>query len=188
MDDRITLLLSGAPGTGKTTLQRLAPAYLRSRLGPTMAAGTDEMYTLTDPDWSFTGEDQARNSALARKCCAAVALTGFRHGVRTAVIAGNALFEPGWVNEIIPELLPVSGVYHFTLDASVDTVVERVKDREAAYQHPPEWHDSWLAHVRTFVRDWTYVIDTGRLTPEEILDLIVGRVLRGQGRITGPVG
>ncbi len=46
----LIMLLSGAPGTGKSTIQRHTPAYYRPLLGDTAAFGTDEVLSMIDPN------------------------------------------------------------------------------------------------------------------------------------------
>ncbi len=48
-----TILVSGAPGTGKSTVRHLAPHYFRQRYGETAAFDTDEFYTFFDPAWTM---------------------------------------------------------------------------------------------------------------------------------------
>src|SRR5262245_46100808 len=180
MHDQITILLSGAPGTGKSTVQRRAPAYFRARLGAAAALGTDEIYVLVDPDWSKADETWHR---IARDNCILLAKNFFKEGYKVVVLAGNALYTRPVVNLYLAELLPVSAVYHFTLDARLDTVVERVRARGDLAQHPPEWLAGWLNHVRAHYADWTQVIDTSELTPEATLHVLCAGIMSRNGRL-----
>ena len=180
MSSPITILLSGASGAGKSTIQRRAPGYFRARLGATAALGTDDIYTLVDPDWSMADETWQQ---VARDNCILLAKSFFQHDFRLVVIAGNALYTKPIVNQYLAELLPVCAVYHFTLDARLDVVVERVRARGDLGQHPPDWLASWLDHIRAHYAHWTQVIDTSDLTVEGTLDLICRQILCQEGRI-----
>jgi hypothetical protein len=161
-------------------VQRRAPGYFRARLGPTAALGTDEIYTIVDPDWSAADESWHR---LARDNCILLTRNFFQRGFRLVVIAGNALYTKPIVNEYLAALLPISAVYHVTLDARLDVVVERVLARGDLDEHPPDWLARWLDHIRAHYADWTQVIDTSDLTPEETLDVMYARILRQEGRL-----
>lgn len=181
-DDRpVTILLSGAPGTGKSAIQRLAPSYFRDRFGEAAAIGTDEIYTIVDPDWSQTSEHWKQ---IARDNCIVLARNLFSHGIRVALIGGNDLYTKPVVNQFLSALLPVSAVFHFTLDAQLEVVVQRVKQRGDLPAHPAEWLAGWLNHIRTHYASWTQVIDTSYLTPDRTLEIIYQKVLRREGELT----
>jgi hypothetical protein len=88
---------------------------------------------------------------------------------------------------MLAALLPVSAIYHFTLDAQLDVIVERVRRRGDLGQHPPEWLAAWLDHIRAHYAEWTQVIDTSTLTPEETLDRIEQHITHGHGRLSQPI-
>ena len=181
MPQPITILLSGAPGAGKSTIQRRAPGYFRTRLGATAALGTDEIYTLVDPDWSMADETWHQ---IARDNCILLAKSFFQHGFRLVVIAGNALYTRSNVNEYLAALLPISAIYHFTLDAHLDAVVERVRARGDLDTHSPDWLASWLDQIRSHYAHWTQLIDTSDLTVEQTLDTIYTHIRLQHGRLT----
>src|SRR5262245_60652680 len=120
MQEHITILLSGAPGTGKSTVQARAPYFFRARLGEAAALGTDQFYTLFDPRWT---NDNRHWWKLALGSCACVTRYLFQQGVGVVLIASNGLYTSPDINTVLVELLPVSAVYHITLDAQLDTVV-----------------------------------------------------------------
>jgi hypothetical protein len=132
----VCILVSGAPGTGKATIQRLAPAFFRTHVGESAAFGTDEIYRIVDPDWS---QNSGRLRDLCKSNCIQLALNLFRNNVRAVLIAGNALYDWRDVNDYVQALRPVSSVYHFTLTAPVADVYERVKRRGDADMHPQRW-------------------------------------------------
>ena len=173
MQTPITILVSGAPGTGKSTVQALAPYYFRERLGEAAALGTDEFYQIFDPRWSSSDR---RLWQLAVGSCLAVASHLFQQGVQVVLIASNGLYLKEDVEPVLAGLQPISAVYHFTLDAQLDVVVERIRKRGDLAQHPPEWLAAWLDHIRPHYAEWTRVIDTSTLTPEQALERIYGHV------------
>ncbi len=176
----MTILLSGAPGTGKSAVQRLAPGYFRDRFGEAASIGTDEIYTIVDPDWSQTNEHWKE---IARDNCILLVRNLFLHGIRVVLIGGNDLYTQLVVNQFLAALLPTSAVFHFTLDAQLEVVVQRVGQRGDLPSHPAEWLAGWLDHIRTHYAAWTQVIDTSYLTPEETLEIIHRKVLQRDGEL-----
>jgi len=166
----VTILLSGAPGTGKTTVQSKAPAYFRPKLGNTAAFGTDEIYKMIDPEWTLP-YDQGRADLVTAICCR-VAKQFLEADFRCVLIAGNALYTAATVQLYRRELAPYSRFYHITLDADDATIVERVRRRGDLTAHPPAWLAEWLVHIRSHYADWTSVIDTTNLSVTETLDAI----------------
>lgn len=171
---RVTILLSGAPGTGKSAVQRRAPAYFRAQLGDTAAFGTDEIHAMIDPDWVLP-YDQRRTDFITQLCCH-LAQQFFAADFRGLLIAGNALYTTETVNLYQRALSPFSQLYHITLEADIATVVERVRQRGDLAAHPPGWLAEWLAHIRGHYADWTHVIDTSNLSIEQTLDAIAAQV------------
>lgn len=166
----VTILLSGAPGTGKSTVQRRTPAYFRPLLGDTAAFGTDEIHTMIDPDWVLPYDPQRANFVAQIGC--RLAQEFFAADFRCVLIAGNALYTAEAVKTYWQALAPISEVYHITLDADLATVVERVQQRGDLAAHPPDWLAKWLTHIRSYYADWTHVIDTTDLSIEQTLDAI----------------
>ena len=165
---RVTILLSGAPGTGKSTVQRRAPAYFRPRLGETAAFGTDEVHTMFDPDWELPYSQQRAD--LVTDLCCTLAKQFFAADFRCVLIAGNALYSAETVQQYRQALTPISQLHHFTLDADLETIVTRVQQRGDLAVHPLAWLANWLTHIRIHYADWTQVIDTTQLSVEETLD------------------
>jgi broad-specificity NMP kinase len=184
MHNHITILLSGAPGTGKSTVQARAPYFFRARLGESAAIGTDELYTIFDPRWT---NDNRHWWKLALGSCACVTRYLFQQGLHVVLIASNGLYTSEDVNAVLTELLPVSAVYHITLDVSLDVVVDRVRQRGDLAEHPPEWLAAWLDHIRPYYAEWTQVIDTSNLTPDETLEQIYQHIVQGDGRLAQPL-
>ncbi|MCB0063163.1 MAG: hypothetical protein KDE19_13660, partial [Caldilineaceae bacterium] len=96
---------------------------------------------------------------------------------RCVLIAGNALYTAETVEIYREALTPFSHLYHFTLDADLATVVERVRQRGDLTAHPPAWLSDWLTHIRGHYAGWTHVIDTTNLSVEEILNAIYAQLL-----------
>ncbi|MEZ4708484.1 MAG: hypothetical protein R3A44_14850 [Caldilineaceae bacterium] len=172
----IVILISGAPGTGKSTLGQHAPYYLRPRLGETAVLSADEFYRMFDPQW------QANNRGwwqMAAQCCLHLTQYLLRQGVQVVLIEGNGLYTAESVIEVLHGVGARAAVYHFTLDAHIDAVTERVRQRGDLDMHPPQWLADWLAHIRSHYISWTHVIDTTGLTPEATLEIIVQHIEKG---------
>ncbi len=90
MQKPITILVSGAPGTGNRRCRRSLPTTLRERLGEAAALGTNEFYQLFDPRW--TSSDR-RLWQLAVGSSLAVACYLFQQGVQVVLIASNGLIQ-----------------------------------------------------------------------------------------------
>lgn len=181
MPEHTTLLVSGAPGTGKSTIQSQAPYFFRTRLGETAALGTDEFYLMFDPQWTSNNRHWWQ---IAVASCLCVTKCLFHQGVQVVVLASNGVYTKEAVNHFLGELLPVSAVYHMTLDARLDVVIERIRLRGDLAVHPPEWLAGWLDHIRPHYADWTRVIDTSTLIVEATLERIYQHMGRGEGQLT----
>lgn len=181
MPKPMTILISGAPGSGKSTVQSRAPYFFRARFGETAAMSVDQFYRMFDPQWTTNNRDWW---TLAMANCLGLAVNLFQAGVQIVVIEGNGLYTKEAVNEVLHSLLPLSTVYHFTLDAQLEVVTARIRERGDIDMHPPDWLTTWLDHIRSFYADWTQVIDTSTLTPEETLEAIARHIANGDGRLT----
>ena len=168
-DVKRTILVSGAPGTGKSTVRHNAPYYFRQRFGEAAAFDTDEFYSFFDPDWTINNRGWWR---ISRDACFASAQYLLLHGVDTVLISSNGLYMAEDVNAALAQLHPCGTVYHITLEARHDVVVERVRQRGDLEEHPPDWLAAWLSHIRKYIAPWTCVIDTSDLTPHAVLDAI----------------
>ena len=166
MPEPITILISGALGTGKSTVSERATYFFREHLGETATLSTDEFYRMFDPRWTTNNRDWWKT---AMQNCFAVATWLFQHGVQIVVIEGNGFYAKDSVDEVLCALGSHSTVYHITLDAQLDVVTERVRQRGDLERHGQEGLAAWLNLVHGHLADWTYVIDTSNLTPEETL-------------------
>ncbi len=186
MANKITILVSGAPGTGKTVIQQNARRSFEPRLGETAAMGLDDLYMMVDPDWSFHGKAQDACSELARKNAILLAKSLFDAGLQVVVITGNAIHTKTAINAYLSELLPLSDVYHFTLDTEPEEVMRRVQLRGDT-DKSLKWLIAWLDLIREHHGPWTEVIDTTALTPSEIMEEMYALLTQGKGRLTGPI-
>ena len=183
--DTVTILVCGALGTGKTTVRYQAPKFFRPHFGVTAVMGIDDLYTMIDPDWSLQDGDWGKIAMVHSRL---LAESFFKHDAKVVLIEGNGLHHAEFVNQYREGLSPFSDVYHFTLEAKLDTLVERIQKRGDLERHPPDFLESWLEHVREHRADWTHVIDTSDLTTEEILKLIYQRIQNREGVLTEVIG
>ncbi len=121
---------------------------------------------------------------IARDNCILLAENLFRHGMRVVLIGGNDLYTKQVINLYLSALLPLSAVFHFTLDVQLDVAVERIAQRGELAEHPADWVAGWLDHVRKNIATWTHVIDTSNLTPEQTLETIYQKVLQRDGELS----
>lgn len=161
-----TLIISGAPGTGKSTIRRHAPDFFQMRGEIAAAFDTDEFYSFFDPNWRGAHRTYW---PLALESCLATAQFAFQRLVSTVLICSNGLYTPDAVNQVLTVLAHFGPVFHFTLEAALAVVVERVQQRGDIVQHPPDWLQGWQTHIRQYYAPWTTVIDTSALTPEQVL-------------------
>ena len=86
MPKPITILISGTPGSGKSTVQSHAPYFFRAHWGETAAMSVDAFYQMFDPHWTTNNRDWWK---LAMANCLALAVNLFHAGVQVVVIEGN---------------------------------------------------------------------------------------------------
>ena len=180
MPQPIAILISGAPGTGKSTLLTHAPYFFRAHIGETAGLSYDEFYRLFDPLWSTNNREWWRQAV---ELCLGVAASLLRDHVQVLLIESNGLYTKEDVNTALRVLLPLSSVYHITLDADLDVATARIAQRGDLNLHPPDWVGSWLEHIRSYYEDWTTVIDTSHLTPEQTLEQMYERIRHEEGRL-----
>lgn len=66
MTPRRTILLSGACGSGKTSIAQLGYRRLAASWGPTATLDTDTLYLMVDPHWALP-YDERRNALVLRQ-------------------------------------------------------------------------------------------------------------------------
>ena len=164
-----TIIVSGAPGTGKSTLRRHAPYFFRPRYGEAAALDTDEYYPLFDPQWTGNNRDWW---AIATDAALHMTDYLFRRGVQIVLISSNGFYTPEAVNHAITMLGKKSKLYHITLDAPLTAIVRRIEQRGDLQEHPADWLAAWQTHIRSYYAKWTYILDSGKLAPEATLEAI----------------
>lgn len=169
MHPRRIIVISGAPGTGKSTIRRHAPAFFRARGELAAALDTDDFNAFVDPDWNGPHETYW---PLALGACLAAARFVLQQSVSTVLICSNGLYTASAVRHVVTALESFGSIYHLTLEAQLAIMVERVRQRGDLEQHPPAWLAQWQTHIRDHYAHWTTVIDTSALTPEQVLELI----------------
>lgn len=164
-----TIIISGAPGTGKSAIRRHAPYFFRQYYGAAAALDTDEYYPLFDPQWTTNNRDWWK---IATDTSLYVADYLLRCGVVIVAISSNGLYTPEAVNHVLAVLGKQSTIYHVTLDAPLATLIARVEQRGDLAEHPADWLAAWQTHIRSYYAAWTYVLDNGNLSLEETLEAI----------------
>ena len=158
----------------------MAGETLRAQFGETAAFGTDDVYMLIDPEWQQMSE---RQRSLCKTNCIALARNLFENGLSIVLIAGNALYDKAEVNDYIAALSSMCDLYHFTLVADVETLVDRLKKRGDDASHSIQFVVNWLALIEQHAGPWTCFIDTTQHSPEEVLATIVRNITSGEGRL-----
>jgi hypothetical protein len=178
-----SILLSGACGSGKSTLMTLGYRALEAHLGPTATIDTDTILMMVDPRWELAHEK--RRLELAGYQCGLLAESFLTTGFACVIIGGNGLHTPAEINDLVAFLLRLGEVYHVTLDPSLAETQRRVAARGG--DKTPEWLAAHVEWMRARYRPWTCRIDNTLLDPEAALAEIAQRVSCGEGRLTGPV-
>jgi hypothetical protein len=182
---RTTLFLSGACGSGKTAAMRVMRRHALPVFGETAVLDVDHVYTMVDPDYSIPFPEAERYWSLARRQCAVLAASYVENGFNLVVIGGNSVYQKDRLNEVLDGLLPVSQVYHITLDPSLEVIQARIRARA----HPsddlktPDWIESHVRYMRGQYEEWSARIDNSALTPSETALAICDTVLSGKGRL-----
>jgi hypothetical protein len=179
-----TILLTGAMGTGKSTLLALSATTRAAHLGKTAAIDADLVSMMVDP--TFELPDEERHLDLSGYQCWLLAQSFLRAGFEPVLIGSNGFHTPEeGLNDMIAFLLTAGDVHHVTLDPSLDEIQRRMARRGSDLDR-----DSIAAHVawmRGRQRAWTCRIDNTAMSPEATLAEIAARVGRGEGRLTGPL-
>ena len=179
-----TILLSGACGSGKTTILRLGYRELFPHFGRTATLDTDWFFMLVDPHWELPYEE--RDGALMFRQCAILAGSFFDAGFETVLIGGNALHtRDGEFDDLIDALRSWGDVFHFTLDPTLDEIIRRVQARGG--DKTDEWLTTHVAWMREKYASWTSVIDNSAVSPRETASLIAHRAALGEG-LLAPAG
>jgi chloramphenicol 3-O-phosphotransferase len=178
-----SILLSGACGSGKSTLMALGYRALEVHWGPTATIDTDTILMMVDPRWELPHEE--RRYELAGYQCWLLARSFLTAGFGCVIIGGNGLHTPEEINGLVTLLLRLGEVYHVTLDPSLSEVQRRVAERGG--DHTPEWVAGHVEWMRARYRPWTCRIDNTSLSPEAALAEIAERTGRGEGQLTGPL-
>jgi predicted ABC-type ATPase len=180
-----TILLTGAMGSGKSTVLSLGYRALEAHWGPSATIDIDTIQRMVDPRQEL-GDDR-RLLELAGWQTWLLAKSFLTNGFECVVIGSNGLHTPEeGLNDMVGFLLSVGEVYHVTLDPSVEEIQRRVAKRGGMDISA----DSLAEHVewmRARYRDWTCRIDNTSMAPEETLTEIAQRIKRGDGRVTGPL-
>jgi adenylylsulfate kinase-like enzyme len=174
----ICLLISGGPGTGKSTIAKLSTYFLRERIGETAALSTDEFYRMFDPHWTSTNRDWWR---MAWEHCLSSARWLFQNGVRVVVIEGNGLYAREQVNRVLKAVGSLATVYHVTLEATLEVATERLRQRGDLDRHSPDFVSGWLEFIKNHHYSWTHVIDNSTQTTEETLEAIYQYITSAPG-------
>lgn len=178
-----SILLSGACGSGKSTMMALGYRAREVHCGPTATIDTDTILMMVDPRWELAHEE--RWYELAGYQCWLLARSFLTAGFDCVIIGGNGLHSPEEINELVTLLLGLGEVYHVTLDPSLSEIQRRVANRGG--DHTPEWLAGHVEWMRARYRSWTCRIDNTSLSPQAVLAEIVERTGRGEGRLTGPL-
>jgi hypothetical protein len=156
-----SILLSGACGSGKSTLMTLGYRALEAHLGPTATIDTDTILMMVDPRWELAHEK--RRLELAGYQCGLLAESFLTTGFACVIIGGNGLHTPAEINDLVAFLLRLGEVYHVTLDPSLAETQRRVAARGG--DKTPEWLAAHVEWMRARYRPWTCRIDNTLLDP-----------------------
>jgi len=179
-----TILLSGAVGSGKSTIMRLGYRALSAHWGPTATIDTDTIVMMVDPTWELS--DEERDYELAGWQIWLLARSFLSRGFECVLIGGNAPHTPDRaLNDLIGRLLGVGDVYHVTLDPSPAQTQRRVAQRGGGPR--PEWVTEHVGRLRATYQDWTCRVDNSRLSPLETVAEIAARIEQGHGKLTEPI-
>ena len=175
-----TVFLSGAAGSGKTTVLRLSYDEKLATLGRTAAIDSDQLFLMVDPRWDLPYDDA--RTALVLRQCVQLAESFFGAGYENVLIAGNAIHDAIDLNPVLPDLLRFGRVFHLSLDPSEEAVLRRTADDPD--RSPAHLVDE-LHRQRAKRSPWSAPIDNSNLSPLETLQKIAQLVQSGEGEIHG---
>jgi hypothetical protein len=169
----ICLLVSGGPGTGKSTIALHSTYFFRQHIGESAALSMDEFYRMFDPHWSSSNSKWWR---MAWEHCLASTKWLLRNGIMVVTIEGNGFYAKEPVSDFVKTVSSMAIVYHVTLDASLEITTDRLRRRGDLAAHPPDFVSGWLALIRQHRYSWSYVVDTSTRTIEETLAEILKHI------------
>jgi adenylylsulfate kinase-like enzyme len=179
-----TILLSGACGSGKTSIAQLGYRRLSASWGRTATLDTDTLFMMVDPHWELPFEE--RRGTLVVRQVGLLASSFLDDGFETMLVLGNALHSSEELDLFLPSLLERGDVFHVTLDPSLEEVVRRVAARGG--DKTADWLATHVAWMRERYESWTCRIDNTSLSPSETVDLITAQIALGCGRLTRTFG
>ncbi|MET9317975.1 hypothetical protein ABZX12_39660 [Kribbella sp. NPDC003505] len=177
-----TVFLSRPAGSGKTTVLRLSHDQKRTIWGRTAAIDTDQLFLMVDPGWDLPYDDA--RTALVLRQCVQLAQSFFGAGYENVLVAGNAIYDAFDLNPVIPDLLRLGRVFHFSLDPSEGAVLRRTADDP---DRSPAHLLKELHHLLVKRSPWSVPVDNSSLTPLETLQKLAHLVQSGAGEIHGPL-
>lgn len=179
----IVVLISGSPGTGKTSIRRQTRKFFLEKIGETAAISADDVYNMVDSDFSEVKSNHPNHSALAENNIILLIKNFISNGFKLILIEGNGLYEEKTVNKFWKELSEVANIFHFTLDTKAEILVERVEKRGDLQEHNKEWLMGWQNHIRKYYNNKTCVIDNSNQSTKETLEQIYNSLLEKQGLV-----
>ena len=180
MTERL-ILVSGACGSGKTELRRVAVACPHPSLGPTAGIEVDDVYMMADPTFDRPWPEAADYWSLARRQCAHLSRSFFEAGFETVLVVGNSLH----VREDLAPFLDLGvEVSHVTLASSLAALTERMA-RRGDRDKTPEWLRAHMDYMQPFYDEgWSALIDNSAMTVEATVDAVAGVVVAGRAALS----
>ncbi|MFP7298717.1 AAA family ATPase [Neobacillus niacini] len=165
------VLISGPSGAGKSTLRLKLRKQLGERLNFKVAGiDIDDVYCFVDP--LFAAPNYMELWQLARRNSGYLTNILLQSEMDVVFVFGNTIFSKEQVMEVLHEIELNSDItiFHISLNPKREALEARLKARQYSV---PKWLDSHLEERKKHLtEDWTTLLDTTSLTPEETLESI----------------
>lgn len=169
------LLLTGAPGSGKTTVSRL----LAARFERAVHLESDRFFHFIESGYVEPWRPESHEQNTVVMSVVAQAAASFARAGYLTIVDG--IISPGWFLEPLRDTLHSAGeaVSYAVLRAPLDVCLQRAASRVTDRLSDPEVIEQLWGDFADLGRLEAHAIDSSAGSAEQIADLLAGRLSAG---------